>query len=54
MRKRVRLQISSENNNTSNLWIQHLLHRIIVDELNLPPRLQAKLLHETKSKSIGE
>jgi hypothetical protein len=53
MRKRIRLQISSEKNKTSNLWMQHLVHRIIVNELDLPAPLQAKLLYETKFKSGG-
>jgi len=51
MRKRVQLRIVEESNNATNVWIQHLVNRIIVDQLNLPHHLQAKLLYETLPKN---
>jgi hypothetical protein len=47
MKKRVQLRTVSENNEAINIWIQHLVNRIIIGQLNLPQRLQAKLLNET-------
>ncbi|SHG30158.1 hypothetical protein [Ornithinibacillus halophilus] len=51
MRRRVELRSAEENNQTTNIWIQHMVSRIIVEQLNLPPRLQAKLLYETLPKN---
>ena len=47
MRKLIQLRTDSENTETTNLWIQHLVNSIIVQKLNLPHELQAKLIHET-------
>lgn len=47
MRKRVQLRTVSDDNEATNIWIQHLVNRIIVGQLNLPQRLEAKLLYET-------
>lgn len=46
MRRRVSLQSIPETNPVSNVWIQHLIARLLVGELNIPHRLQAKLLYE--------
>jgi hypothetical protein len=54
MRRRVQLRTVSENNSATNIWIQHLVNRIIIEQLNLPHRLQAKLLHETLPKKTNE
>ena len=51
MRKRVKVRTVSESNDATNIWIQHLVNRIIVEELKLPHRLQAKLLYETLPKT---
>ena len=51
MRRRVQIQTVSENNEVANVWMQHLVNRIIVEQLNLPHRLQAKLLYETLPKN---
>lgn len=50
MRKKVQLQTESEVNTVTDLWIQHLIQRIIVEQLEIPHRLQAKLLHQTLEK----
>jgi hypothetical protein len=47
VKKRVQLRAASETNEAANIWIQHLVNRIIIGELDLPHRLQAKLLFET-------
>jgi len=50
MRRRIQLRtISEESNEAANMWIQHLVNRMILQELKLPHRLQAKLLHDTLS-----
>lgn len=51
MRRRVKIRTVSESNNATNIWVQHLVNRIIMDQLNLPHRLQAKLLYETLPKT---
>lgn len=50
MRKRIEIRTVEENNHAANVWIEHLVTRIVVEQLNLPPRLQAKLLYETLPK----
>ena len=50
VRKVVRIQTVSQSNEVTNVWIQHLINRIILEQLNLPHRLQAKLLYETLPK----
>jgi len=56
VRKRVKLHTASESNQATNVWMEHLINRIIVEQLNLPHRLQAKILYETsqKNKNRGE
>ncbi|MCM3585553.1 hypothetical protein M3182_07300 [Mesobacillus maritimus] len=51
MRKKVQIRTVSEGNDATNVWIQHLVNRIIIEQLNLPHRLQAKLLYETLPKN---
>ncbi len=51
VRKVVRIQTVSQSNAVTNVWIQHLINRIIIEQLNLPHRLQAKLLYETLPKN---
>lgn len=51
MRKVVRIQTVSQSNEVTNVWIQHLINRIIIGQLNLPHRLQAELLYETLPKN---
>ncbi|MFD0828463.1 hypothetical protein ACT8ZR_22815 [Neobacillus sp. M.A.Huq-85] len=46
MRKKINIQTDSEINPVAEIWIQHLIQRIIVEQLDLPHRLQAKLLHQ--------
>lgn len=50
MRKKIQIQTVSESNGVTNIWIQHLVNRMIIEQLNLPYRLQAKLLYETLPK----
>lgn len=51
MRRIIKLKTVSESNNATNIWIHHLVNRIIVEELKLPHRLKAKLLFETLPKN---
>lgn len=51
MRRRVQIRTVSEKNEVANIWMQHLVNRIIVEQLNLPHRLRAKLLYETLPKN---
>ncbi|WP_154676004.1 hypothetical protein [Bacillus dakarensis] len=51
MRRKIQVRTISESNDATNVWIQHLVNRIIIEQLNLPNRLQAKLLYETLLKS---
>jgi hypothetical protein len=51
MRRRVQLRSVPENNKATDLWMQHLIARIVIEQLELPYRLQAKLLYETLPKT---
>ncbi|WP_339173781.1 hypothetical protein MKY51_15715 [Solibacillus sp. FSL R5-0691] len=46
MRRKIHLQIDSENNTVTEKWMQLLIQRIIVEQLDVPYRLKAKLLHQ--------
>ncbi|MGF6947703.1 hypothetical protein QF028_000196 [Neobacillus sp. B4I6] len=50
MRKKIKIQTVSESNGATDVWIQHLINRLILEQLYLPHRLQAKLLYETLPK----
>ncbi|MFQ3544233.1 hypothetical protein Q7A53_09100 [Halobacillus rhizosphaerae] len=54
MRRRVQLRSVSEHNNTTTVWVQHLTARLIIEQLQLPYHLHAKLLHETMPKIKNE
>ncbi|MFT8320832.1 MAG: hypothetical protein ABF649_08005 [Bacillus sp. (in: firmicutes)] len=51
MRKRVQIRTAEGSNDATNVWINHLVNRIIIEQLHLPYRLQAKLLYETMPKT---
>jgi hypothetical protein len=46
MRKKINIQTESEINSVADIWIQHLIQRIIVKQLDVPHRLQARLLYQ--------
>ncbi|NHM33512.1 hypothetical protein [Neobacillus terrae] len=46
MRRRVQISSIPESNPVSKVWIQHLITRLLIGELNIPHRMQAKLLYE--------
>ena len=50
MPKKIHLQTDSVSNPITDAWIQHLIQRIIVEQLEIPHRLQAKLLHQNSLK----
>lgn len=50
MKKRVRLQTAPQTNTATNLWLQHLISCVVVEQLQLPPRLKAKLLYDKLSR----
>lgn len=50
MRKKINIQTESEMNPVADLWIQHLIQRLIVEQLDVPHRLQAKLLYHKIAK----
>ena len=50
MRRKIQVHKISENNDATTVWVQHLVNRIIIEQLNLPQHLQAKLLYETLPK----
>jgi hypothetical protein len=50
MRKKVNIQKSSVLNPATENWMQHLIQRLIVEQLDVPPRLQAKLLYQNLMK----
>jgi hypothetical protein len=46
MRKKINIQTESEINPVADIWMQHLIQRIIVEQLDVPHRLQTKLLYQ--------
>lgn len=47
MRRKINLHTGSDVNSVTNVWFEHLIRRIIVEQLDVPYRLKAKLLHQT-------
>ncbi|MBD3108059.1 hypothetical protein IEO70_06735 [Bacillus sp. AGMB 02131] len=54
MRRKVHLYTSSENNGATNKWIQLLIQRIIVEQLDVSYQLRARLLHQALTKARNE
>lgn len=54
MRKKIQLQIGNENNIATEKWVQLLIQRIIIEQLDIPPHLKAKLLNNTLIKDRNE
>jgi hypothetical protein len=47
MRRKINLYTGSDVNSVTDVWFEHLIRRIIVEQLDVPYRLKAKLLHQT-------
>ncbi|WHY72640.1 hypothetical protein [Fictibacillus enclensis] len=55
MRKRIRLKSNDEANDATKVWMQHLIQRLIMEQMDMPLQLQAKIIHGTtklKNKEI--
>jgi hypothetical protein len=50
MRKKINIQTDSEINPVTDIWMQHLIRRLIVGQLDVGHRLQAKLLYQNTVK----
>lgn len=46
MRKKINIQMEQSENPVADVWIEHLIQRIIIDQLDIHHRLQAKLLYQ--------
>ena len=46
MRKKINIETDSELNPVADIWLKHLIKRIIVEQLDIHHRLQAKLLYQ--------
>ena len=46
MRKVVKLQTVNEDNKAIQVWMQHLINRILLEQLNLPTPLAAKVTYQ--------
>jgi hypothetical protein len=54
MRKKINIQTESNVNPIVDIWMQHLIQRIIVEQLDVDHRLQAKLLYQNIVKGREE
>ncbi|MDR7074970.1 hypothetical protein [Fictibacillus barbaricus] len=55
MRKRIRIKSNDEPCDVTKVWLQHLIQRLIIEQMDLPLQLQGKLIHGTtklKNKEI--
>lgn len=50
MRKKIHLSTGDQNNKVTDKWGELLIKHIILDQLDIPPRLKAKLLHQSPIK----
>ena len=46
MRKVVKLQTVNEDNKAIQVWMQHLINRILLEQLDLPVPLAAKVTYQ--------
>lgn len=54
MRKKIKIHTEFEMNPMADIWMQHLIQRIIVEQLDVHHRLQAKLLYQNIAKGRGD
>ncbi|MCM3004939.1 hypothetical protein [Priestia koreensis] len=53
MRKKVHLSTGTKNNTVADRWGELLVQHIIIQQLDIPYRLKAKLLHQSSSKETN-
>ncbi|WP_195892950.1 hypothetical protein [Bacillus massiliigorillae] len=46
MRKVIKLQTVQQDNNAAQVWMEHLINRLLLEELNLPIPLVAKAVYQ--------
>lgn len=46
MRKVIKLQTVQQDNKAAQVWMEHLINRILLEELNLPIPLAVKAVHQ--------
>ena len=51
MRKVIKIQTVNEDNKAVQVWIQHLINRLLMEELDLPLPLAAKVTHQLSKKN---
>lgn len=45
MRKKIRIQSSKDVNSATDAWMQHLVQRLIIGQLEIPYEIQARLVY---------
>ena len=51
MRKVIKIQTINEDNKAVQVWMQHLINRLLMEELDLPLPLAAKVTHQLSKKN---
>ena len=46
MRKVIKLQTVQQDSKAAQVWMEHLINRLLLEELNLPIPLAAKTVHQ--------
>lgn len=52
MRKVIKIKASSQTNEAADKWFDYLIHRLLMDELDFPILLQAKVTHAVQKKML--
>ena len=52
MRKVVKLQTVNVDNKAIQVWMQHLINRILLEQLNLPVPLAAKVTYQLSKQML--
>lgn len=54
MRKVIKLQTVQQENEAANIWMKHLVNRLLLEQLDLPIPLAAKVVHQISKAKRNE
>ena len=52
MRKVIKIKAANQKDEAADKWFDYLIHRLLMDELDFPILLQAKVTHAVQKKML--
>lgn len=53
MRKVIKISSTNQDNRHADKWMYYLINRILLEELELPAHLKAKIVHSIQQKQLN-